>query len=307
MNKNEIIESNQNESNNKTENMTKHTNRRRFIGKVGSFGLAAVLGTVVSPKEILGQRRSVPGTGVVLGTVFQRRANESLNLRVEEAQFAFRATEYDHPVNGDENLYPNKIANFSKTLPHNSLGEVNLNAFGALVTAIKTERSSAFENIPLGGTVKLANPQAAFSFQLDGADNFAHSMPPPPPFASEDNAAEIAEVYWHAVAREISYSDYPTNPLIAEAVQDLNRFARFNGVTTNTIFRGETPGDQDRTLCFATLAQGYSIRSEQLFTGLYGAGCRSEIYDHFFRMAEHSKRRDTFGKFDFRSDGSLHP
>ena len=141
-------------------------------------------------------------------------------------------------------LYPNKIASFSKTLPHNSLGEVNLSAFGALVTAIKSEDSSAFEGIPLGGTVKLANPQAAFSFQLDGADNFAHSMPPPPPFASEDNAAEIAEVYWHAVARDVSYSDYSTSPLIAEAVQDLNRFARFSGVTTNTVFRGETPGDR---------------------------------------------------------------
>ena len=115
---------------------------------------------------------------------------------------------------------------------------------GALVTAIKTERSSAFENIPLGGTVKLANPQAAFSFQLDGADNFAHTMPPPPPFSSEDNAAEIAEVYWHAVARDSFLFRLSTDPLIAEAVQDLNRFARFNRVPTNTIFRGETPGDR---------------------------------------------------------------
>jgi len=29
-----------------------------------------------------------------------------------------------HPTNGDEELYPNRIGNFHKTLPHNSIGEV---------------------------------------------------------------------------------------------------------------------------------------------------------------------------------------
>ena len=234
----------ENEVKKNNENTEKQTSRRGFIGKVGGFGLtAAVLGTMVSPKEILGQQKG--GINLrPLNNVFQRRARESLNIRTEEAQLAFRATEYVHPVNGDENLYPNKIASFSKTLPHNSLGEVDINAFGALVKAIESQKSLAFENIPLGGTVKLANPQAAFSFQLDGADNFAHSMPPPPAFSSEENAAEIAEVYWHAVARDVSYSDYATDPTIQAAVQDLNRFTRFNGVTTDTIFRGETPGDR---------------------------------------------------------------
>ena len=219
----------------------KETDRRSFITKVGGFGLgAAVLGTL-SPKEILGQQRGgidAPSLGL------QQRAREALNLRIEAANLAFRATEYQHPLNGDENLYSNKIASFSKTLPHNSLGEVDLNAFAALVRAVQTQRSSAFENIPLGGTVKLANPQAAFSFQLDGADNYAHSMPAAPKFASEENAAEMAEVYWHSVVRDVSYSDYASNSLVAEAVQDLNRFTRFNGVTADTIFRGETPGDR---------------------------------------------------------------
>ncbi len=219
------------------------TSRRNFLGKVGNFGLAAaVLGVSTSPKAVFAQQKRGERFPP-LSNVFQRRARESMNLRTEAAKLSFRATEYEHPQNGDESLYPNKIASFSKTLPHNSLGEVDLNAFGALVTAIKTERSSAFENIPLGGTVKLANPQAAFSFQLDGTDNFSLTMPPPPTFASEETAAEIAEVYWHSVARDIHFSDYSTNSTIQAAVKDLNRFSRFNGVTAETIFRGETPGD----------------------------------------------------------------
>lgn len=221
----------------------KETDRRSFIRKVGGFGLgAAFLGTIVSPKEILGQQRG--GINNTPSLNFQQRAREALNLRIEAANLAFQATEYNHPINGDEGLYPNKIASYSKALPHNSLGEVDVNAFGALISAVQTQRSMAFENVPIGGTVKLTSPQAAFSFQLDGADNYAHSMPPAPTFSSEENAAEIAEVYWHAVARDVSYSDYASSSLIAEAVQDLNRFTRFSGVTADTIFRGETPGDR---------------------------------------------------------------
>lgn len=128
-------------------------------------------------------------------------------------------------------------------MPHNSLGEVDLNIYGVYANAVESGDSAAFENITLGGARKLANPQAAFSFQLDGADSFAHTMPPPPTFSSEQEAAEIAEVYWHAVARDVSFADYSTSSTIAEAVQDLNRFSRFSGISASTIFRGETSGD----------------------------------------------------------------
>ena len=308
MNKNEVIEIDQNESNDENENTTKQTSRRSFIGKVGGFGLAAaVLGVTTSPKEIFAQQQQRGQRLPPLSTVFRRRARESLNLRNEAARLAFQATELQHPVNGDEVLYPNKIAGFSKTLPHNSLGEVDVNAFGALVMAIQTERSSAFENIPLGGTVKLANPQAAFSFQLDGADNFAHTMPPPPNFASEDEAAEIAEVYWQSVTRDISFDNFATDTTIQAAVQDLNRFKRFNGVTVNSLFRGETPGDgigpYISQFLYKDIPYGSSSIPQTFRTPLAGAG----IYDFLPGMAECSKRFDSHRNFKFRSDNTLYP
>ena len=109
------------------ENTTKQTSRRSFIGKVGGLGLgAAVLGGRVLRKKYSRRKNGQQFPPLIM---FFTRATESLNLRVEEAQLAFQATEYVHPVNGDGNLYPNKIANFSKTLPHNGLGEVDLNAY----------------------------------------------------------------------------------------------------------------------------------------------------------------------------------
>ncbi|MEO6075785.1 MAG: vanadium-dependent haloperoxidase [Dokdonella sp.] len=224
------------------------TDRRDFLGKMGGFGLAAAAVSVgASPRAALAQEqaRTVLGAPPPSATnIFMRRARESFNLRTEQALAAFRATQYAHPVNGDEARYPNRIANFSKTLPHNALGEVDQAAYHALTSAIKMERSSAFEKIPLGGTRKLANPQAAYSFQLDGVDGFAMWVPPPPLFSSEETAAEMAEIYWHSIVRDVSFDDYASSPLVAEAVTDLSRFARFGGITTDTVFRGETAGDR---------------------------------------------------------------
>ena len=38
--------------------------------------------------------------------------------------------------NSDETLYPNRIGNYSKGLPHNSFGEVDPTAHGDLLTAV---------------------------------------------------------------------------------------------------------------------------------------------------------------------------
>jgi hypothetical protein len=57
-------------------------------------------------------------------------------------------------------LFPKKIGNYSKGLPHNQIGEVNLNAYKSLIHALKTGNLDDFEDIPLGGVVKLTDPQA---------------------------------------------------------------------------------------------------------------------------------------------------
>ncbi len=230
-------------------NNSNKTNRRSFIGKLAGFGLsAAAVSAFNIPKETFGQKTSrlnrIEVGNNVDPRVLRQRASLSLQIRRDAAERSYLTTDFrNHIRNGDEILYSNKTASFSKTLPHNSLGEVDLNTYKSYAEAVESGDSTAFENITLGGARKLANPQAAFSFVLDGADSFKYAAPAPPKFASEEAAAEIAETYWQSVTRDVAFSDYPTDPTIAEAVTDLNRFARFRGVTASTIFRGETPGD----------------------------------------------------------------
>lgn len=146
-----------------------------------------------------------------------------------------------HPTNGDELRYPAKLAGFSKGLPHNNNGEVDLAAYEALVKACSTGNPDDFEKIPLSGTRKVVNPQSGFAFTLIGADPWSLATPPAYTFDSEDQAGEAAEVYWMALTRDIPFSQYGEEPVTRAAIADLNRFARFRGADAGSLFGVHSP------------------------------------------------------------------
>ena len=173
--------------------------RRAFLGQVGAATLAA---TVISPKV-----QAADGSN--------QRANDCAKLRREAANAGLKATPQNlqHPSNHDEDLYPNKIGNFSKGLPHNDDGTVDLNAYAALVQALNSGRPADFDAIPLGGSTRLTNPQSGLAFDMEGPDAHALLQPPAPAFASRQQAAEISENYWMALLRDVPYRQYATNPI----------------------------------------------------------------------------------------------
>lgn len=220
-------------------------NRRNFLKKIGGATAAGLtVGTVGIPAFIGATAKNVDA---------QKRANKrsfgnsrddlAYQVRVNAAQVQKNRPSVSQPVNGDETDYPNFIGNFTKALPHNTLGEVDVNAYNALVAATVSGNSADYAAIPMGGTAKLANPQAAHSYQLEGSDSHKLSMPAAPKLNSLMESAEILEVYWQAVTRDIPYSEYNSNPVIRTAIRELRRFPIFRGISTRTIFRGETPGD----------------------------------------------------------------
>ena len=57
------------------------------------------------------------------------RAQNALILRELAAEVEAERPPAATATNNDESLYPNKIASFSKGLPHSQLGEVNLTSY----------------------------------------------------------------------------------------------------------------------------------------------------------------------------------
>lgn len=152
-------------------------------------------------------------------------------------------------TNGDEESYPNKIASYTKGLPHNERGEVDLPAYSAFLKAIATGQHADFEAVPLGGRAKFANPQAAYAPTVEGFALHELALSIPPAFASAETASEMVELYWQALTRDVPFAEYATHPLTTAATADLSRCSDFRGpkvrgvVTPATLFRGPTTGD----------------------------------------------------------------
>ena len=207
------------------------------------------------------------------GRIYTRRA-KARKVREEAAELAFLRPHPDHLNNGEEAEYRRPfpppppanngelsyIANYSKALPHNRFGEVNQRAYRTLLRALYSGKPDHFEQIPLGPPcppplsqsdkrLKLTSPQAGLAFDLEGPDAQAVTMPPAPRIDSPENSAEMGELYWMALLRDVSFINYAANPQAAAAAASLTNFTDFRGpkiggaVTPNTLFRGFTPGD----------------------------------------------------------------
>jgi hypothetical protein len=157
----------------------------------------------------------------------------------------------DHPNNGEEKDYP-FIANYSKGLRHNKLGEPDKESYKSLLRAVESGRFEDFEEIKIGTPgllgLKFFNPLAGLTFAHEGPDPFGLFQPPAPRIDSKAGAADIVEVYWMALARDVNFTDFDNNRTIARAAEDLSSLSGFFGptrngkVTPDTIFRGNWPG-----------------------------------------------------------------
>lgn len=229
--------------------------RRKFLTGAGSV-TAATIATVVADSTAQAQnplaRKCEDDVrfpfGVEPGYMASNRYMKAYKCRMDAAKMARQRPLVNHTGNGDEERYPNKIGSFTKSLPHNQLGEVDLAAYATLVRARETQDPKLFEEIRLGSQRKLTSPQAGLAMDLEGPDSHHVTLPPAPRLNSAEAAGEAVELYWMALARDVNFNDYETDPLIARATADLSALSDFRGprdggrVTPNSIFRNGTPG-----------------------------------------------------------------
>ncbi len=205
------------------------------------FGVAAAAGGVPVA--------SAQSSGV------DQRSRQAFRVRVDAARLQRDAYQAPAPTNPDEQDFPNKIGNFSKGLPHNDLGEVDSNAYQAFRQALMgSGRQADIESVPMGSADparqrKFVNPCAGLCFDLAGADSQHLAIPAAPSVQSAETAGEMVELYWQALARDVPFSQYDSDPIVQSAVAELSKLSDFRGpkvnnaVTPATLFRGLTPGD----------------------------------------------------------------
>lgn len=223
--------------------------RRIFVK--GAATLAAAAATVPL-KPLAGG----PGSTAEASTIpyeSNTRANDSFQYRRRVAQ-ENKIDIGERPDNGDRARYKDFSALHTKALPHNGLGVPNQAAYLTFLNALEDESFGALQGItvgtPGGGpNSKLNGPATSFAFDLEGLDSHAFVIPPPAPTVrSAQTATEEVEHYWAALLRDVPFTEYGSNPLVAEAVADLNSRSFLAGgganqwplpVTPQNLFRGQ--------------------------------------------------------------------
>lgn len=203
-----------------------------------------------SRRMLLGSALAVPmstvvGAANVTGPLTpEQRQRHAFARRQDAARAELDVVPPLPETNGDEERYPDHRGNFSKTLPHDDLGEVDRGAYHQWLAIVASGDSRQFDRVPRDprATERLNNPQATYATDLVGPDPTALPLPAPPAFASQVMAAEMTELYWLALMRDVPFREYATHALASAAANDLNAVG-FGQIAEARLFRTAAAGD----------------------------------------------------------------
>ena len=225
--------------------------RRSFLGKVGGVAALAAAAGSIPLEPLLGGKSSVAEASVVPYDSAARAA-ASFNYRKNTAT-AEDINVGVQPDNGDATRFTDFSGSYSKPLLHDALGVPNAASWLSMKNALAAGTFAALQGItvgtPGGGpNSKLNGPAVALALDLEGLDSHAVVIPPAPSVTSAETAAEEVEHYWAALLRDVPFADYPSNSVVAAAVQDMNKLSFLKSsannefpfpVTPQNLFRGQ--------------------------------------------------------------------
>lgn len=261
--------------------------RRSFMGKAGGLTAMAVAAAIVPLEPLLGGKESTAEASVINYSANQR-SNNSFFYRKQAAQSEKNNVGVP-PDNGDAALYTDHSGTWSKALVHDDLGIVNQSSYTSFVNALNSGNFTDFENIIVGNpggtnfTATLNGPQTALAFDLEGLDSHATTIPAAPTTANAQTADEEVEHYWAALLRDVSFPEYATNPLAAQAANELNNLTYIKSasnneypypVTTKNLFRGRIVANDGNV-------HGPHLSQFLLQPTFYGAQPISQMYQTF--------------------------
>ncbi len=225
---------------------SKGADRRKFIRRLGCAAAASFAASATGFSSVAQAAGAQSNSTTPSSSTADTRAQQSFQNRVNAAHAELNVPVPPQITNGDEQLYPNRIGNFSKGLLHSNIGEVIPASYSSLWRAVHSGEPEDFEQIQLGGNTPLVDPQCGLAFDLEGTDCHQLAIGTPPAVASRAMADSAIENYWMALCRDINFTQYGNEPISQAAIAELNSLPAFTGprpVTPQNLFRGFTPGD----------------------------------------------------------------
>ncbi|MGL4173682.1 MAG: hypothetical protein ACRCTR_06380 [Actinomycetota bacterium] len=162
-------------------------------------------------------RRAALATGLV-GAI-----SSSIPVQAGAAPSALRGFRDDDPTG---------VWSFAKGLPQDAQGVVDPKAYRALVDALRKRDFAALAAVPFAGTsaTALVCPSVSFDLPITRTLRSSHfTLPTPPKAQGEEAAAEMVELYWAALIRDVPFDEYATSDLVQAACVELSALTKYRG------------------------------------------------------------------------------
>jgi hypothetical protein len=148
-----------------------------------------------------------------------RRLASALQLRIAAARHQLTGTRSINLAYDIEG--PESHRFFCKGLPHDENGRVIPSSYHALNAMLASQDGTAAWLVYGKQGRPLNNPFSGLGFALTGPDPQGLYMPPPSSFESAETAAEMIELYWMSLLRDIPFTEYKESELVGAAVKEL--------------------------------------------------------------------------------------
>jgi len=181
---------------------------------------------------------------------------DSSTLRCKLGRLQQNGSPPKHRKNKEEKKYKHKAYNgsFHKCLQHDNItGQlVDSSNYKKYKHALLKNNQQELAKIQMAVNfqVKWVDPLGAFSTILIGIPQNMLILSEPPFLASKSAAAEMIELYALMLARDVSFINYTTDPIIQSALQTLSQphiqehLKDHLPITINTLFKGITLSEQ---------------------------------------------------------------
>lgn len=136
---------------------------------------------------------------------------------------------------------PSLINSFTKGFTHDANGFIVTNEdFEAFIRASDTGDIDQIAALPLNTNTAWISKKAqdamatvrgwesmgsGQTFELEGPDAQAMAIPPAPRIGSDELCAEMAELYWMALCRDVKFTDFTSDATVAAAADHMNGLA----------------------------------------------------------------------------------
>lgn len=183
--------------------------------------------------------------------------------------------------NKDEETYKNSfVGSFHKPLQHEPINGhlVNINEYNKLVESLLSNNQKRLAEVELAtnSKIKLVDPLASLCTPLIGIDKCCTRITMHKSISSDEMASEMVELYGMQLARDVSFKNYTTSPIISSVINHMSGDVAdslpdsYNqgNISISNLFKGISEKEQ----------AGYYISQLLLLNVPMGAGSMTQKY-----------------------------